>query len=357
MSTEFNIEGKWIGLNHPTYFIADIAANHDGNLDKAVNLIKLAAQAGADAVKFQHFKAKGIVSDKGFRDLKEQQSHQAKWKKSVFEIYEDASLNRDWTQKLQAAAKEYGIHFFSSPYDFEAVDLLNKANVPAHKIGSGDVTWTAMIEHIAQSGKPVLIATGASSLEDVERAMDTLNKYDVPKCLMQCNTNYTGDLENLKHIHLNVLKTYALLFPNVVLGLSDHTPGHATVLGAVTLGARMIEKHFTDDKAQEGPDHPFSMDPKDWKEMVDRTRELEVALGSTRKFVAGNEQQTVILQRRCVRLKAALPKNTVLKAEHLEVLRPAPLEAIMPYDLEKVIGRTLNKDKALGEHLTFFDVE
>ncbi len=357
MSIEFRIEDKLIGSNHPTYFIADIAANHDGNLDKAIKLIRLAAEAGADAVKFQHFNAKGIVSDKGFKDLQNQKSHQAKWNKTVFEVYEDASLNRNWTTELQNAAKEYGVHFFSSPYDFEAVDLLNKAGAPAHKIGSGDITWTKMIEYISQSNKPVILATGASTIEDVERAMDTLNRFDVPKCLMQCNTNYTGDLENLKHIHLNVLSTYKLLYPNVVLGLSDHTPGHSTVLGAVALGARMVEKHFTDDKSQEGPDHKFSMDPRDWKEMVDRTRELEAALGSTRKFIAGNEQETVVLQRRCLRLKEELTKGAVLTENNLEVLRPAPADAIMPYDLNKILGKRLNKNKTAGEHLTFFDVE
>jgi len=118
---------------------------------------------------------------------------------------------------------------------------------------------------------------------------------------MQCNTNYTASLENFDHIHLNVLKTYAALYPDVVLGLSDHTSGHATVLGAITLGARAIEKHFTDDNSRIGPDHPFSMDPIAWREMVDRTRELERALGSPNKRVANNESETVVVQQRCLR--------------------------------------------------------
>ena len=357
MNFEFDVLEKKIGLDHPTYFIADIAANHDGNLDKAKNLIKLAAEAGADAVKFQHFMAKDIVSDKGFKDLQGQHSHQAKWKKSVFEVYDDASLPRMWTEELQKTAQEYGVHFFSAPYDFEAVKLLNDINVPAHKIGSGDITWTAIIDKIAASGKPVLLASGASNMDDVERAMDVLMKHDVPLCLMQCNTNYTGDLENLRHIHLNVLKTYSLLYPGVVLGLSDHTPGHSTVLGAIALGARMVEKHFTDDKNQEGPDHAFSMDPKDWREMVDRSRELEAALGSTKKFVAENEQKTVVLQRRCLRVKENLEAGTILKEEDLEALRPAPLDGVMPYDLEKLIGKELVRPLESGTHITFYDVK
>ena len=135
---------------------------------------------------------------------------------------------------------------------------------------------------------------------------------------MQCNTNYTGSLENFKYIQLNVLKTYRAMYPDMVLGLSDHTPGHATVLGAVALGARMIEKHFTDDINREGPDHAFSMDPHTWREMVNRTRELENALGNGVKKVEENESQTVILQRRSIRLVRDLKEGSLLNANDLE---------------------------------------
>ncbi|MDH5523671.1 MAG: N-acetylneuraminate synthase family protein [Desulfobulbaceae bacterium] len=357
MNASFKIENKWVGGDHPTYFIADIAANHDGDLQRAKDLIHLAAEAGANAAKFQHFEACKIVSDFGFKDLKEQKSHQAKWDKSVFEVYENASVPRDWTSELRDTCNEAGIHFFSAPYDFDAVDLLDRVGVPAFKIGSGDITWTKMIGRIAQSGKPVLIATGASDISDVSRAMDVLSKYDNPLCLMQCNTNYTGTLENLRHVHLNVLKTYAIMWPDVVLGLSDHTPGHATVLGAVALGARVIEKHFTDDKNRVGPDHAFSMNTYDWREMVERTLELEASLGSTRKFVAENENETVVLQRRCLRATQDLPEGTILTTQHLEALRPAPAGAVMPYEDEFVLGRVLKHAKNAGEHLMLFDVE
>jgi N-acetylneuraminate synthase len=148
-----------------------------------------------------------------------------------------------------------------------------------------------------------------------------------------------------------VLDTYRIMFPSVVLGLSDHTPGHATVLGAVALGARVIEKHFTDDNRREGPDHPFSMTPVSWRDMVDRTRELEAALGSPRKFVAANEKDTVVVQRRCLRAAADLKAGTVLRAEMLNTLRPAPREAIMPFDLERVVGKKLVRDIPQGGHL------
>jgi N-acetylneuraminate synthase len=168
---------------------------------------------------------------------------------------------------------------------------------------------------------------------------------------MQCNTNYTAALENFRHIHLRVLETYANMFPSVVMGLSDHTAGHATVLGAVALGARVIEKHFTDDNSGEGPDHPFSMTPSSWREMVDRTRELEYALGSSQKFVAENEKDTVVVQRRCLRAVQDLKAGTVLREDMLEALRPAPREGVMPFDLGRAVGRKLLRDLPQGEHL------
>jgi N-acetylneuraminate synthase len=170
-------------------------------------------------------------------------------------------------------------------------------------------------------------------------------------CLMQCNTNYTGSLENFRHIHLNVLQTFKTLFPDLVLGLSDHTPGHATVLGAVALGARVIEKHLTDDNSRQGPDHPFSMTPGTWRDMVDRTRELEYALGSPLKQVAENEAHTVVVQRRCIRAAYDLPARTVLTREMLDVLRPAPRDAIFPYDIERVIGKRLTASMAAGDYI------
>jgi N-acetylneuraminate synthase len=166
---------------------------------------------------------------------------------------------------------------------------------------------------------------------------------------MQCNTNYTASLENFRHIHLNVLGTYRMMFPDVVLGLSDHTPGHATVLGAVALGARVVEKHFTDDNAREGPDHPFSMNPLTWREMVERTRELELALGTPRKRVAENECETVVIQRRCLRARGRIGAGTVLTRAMIDVLRPAPRDAIFPYDLDRVLGARTRADLDEGD--------
>ncbi|HET7011747.1 MAG TPA: N-acetylneuraminate synthase family protein [Anaerolineales bacterium] len=347
---EIPIGDRLVGDVHPTYFVADISANHDGDLERAKALIHMCAEAGADAAKFQNFRAPKIVSDHGFRSLDGQLSHQATWKRSVFEVYQAASLPWDWTPILVDTCREAGIHYFSSPYDVEAVDMLDP-HVPAHKIGSGDITWPEIIRHIASKGKPVLLATGASTIGEVQSAVHEILAINRELILMQCNTNYTASPDNFRHIHLRVLRTYAAMFPNVVLGLSDHTPGPTTVLGAVAFGARVVEKHFTDDNAREGPDHPFSMTPATWREMVDRTRELELALGSPDKTVADNERDTVVVQRRCVRAGRDLKSGEVLRRSDLDVLRPAPEGSILPHEIEATVGLKAAEDIPSGEAL------
>lgn len=347
--SRFRTDTRWVGDDAPTYFVADISANHDGSLDRAKALIRAAAEAGADAAKFQNFRGPRIVSRVGFEGLSSQLSHQATWKKSVCQVYQEASLPWEWTEPLKEACAAAGIDYFSAPYDLEAVDMLD-AHVSVFKIGSGDITWPEMIRRVASKGKPVFLATGASDLADVIRAVDVVHESSVPLVLMQCNTNYTASLENLRHVHLNVLKTYRTLFPDVVLGLSDHTPGHATALGAVALGARAIEKHFTDDDAREGPDHPFSMTPAAWREMVERTRELEAALGSPIKRVADNESQTVVVQRRSLRAARDLAGGHVLTRDDIDALRPAPTDGIFPFEIDEIVGRPVLCAVPEGQH-------
>lgn len=353
--SEILLSGKVISLNAPTYFIADIAANHDGDLNKAKELIGLAKESGADAVKFQHFLAEKIVSDFGFKSLGGQLSHQASWGKSVFDVYKQYELKREWNLELIEYASKCQIAFMTTPYDLDAVNELDSF-LNCYKIGSGDITWIDFLVSVAERGKPILLACGASNMLDVDRAVSAILNVNKKIVLMQCNTNYTASLENFKYINLNVLKTFAAMYPDMVLGLSDHTPGHATVLGAVTLGARVIEKHFTDDNNRAGPDHLFSMNPISWREMVDRTRELELALGNGKKIVEENERQTVVVQRRCVRLSRSVVAGTKLSHDDLSILRPAPAESIPPYDAELLIGKEVISDLPKGYALTLRDI-
>lgn len=352
--TTIKIGSQNVSINNPTYFIADIASNHDADLSRAKELIWHCKEAGANAVKFQHFLAEKIVSDYGFKNLK-QSSHQANWEKSVYEVFKDYELKRDWNQELKKEADLAGIDFFTTPYDMEAVEEINSL-VDVYKIGSGDITWIDFIRYIAQKSKPLLLATGASNFQDVQRAVTEILKFNKQIILMQCNTNYTANTANFKYINLNVLKSYSVIYPNMILGLSDHTLGHTTVLGAVTLGARVIEKHFTDDNSRIGPDHPFSMNPKTWRDMVDATRELENALGNGIKVIEDNEAETAIVQRRGIYLKNDKKQGETILSEDIEYLRPAPTDIFFPYEKELVIGQKVNKDKIAGQPINRGDV-
>ncbi|MEK9568707.1 MAG: N-acetylneuraminate synthase family protein [Alphaproteobacteria bacterium] len=348
----FEIADSKISSSSETYFIADIAANHDGNLERALELINLAKESGADCAKFQHFKADKIVSDFGFRQMSEEAlSHQASWEKSVPEIYEQYHTRREWNGRLLEECKKARIEFMTTPYDIDAVhDLINHVN--AIKIGSGDITYLKFLEEVAKKNKPILLATGASDITEVVKAVDVVTEHNAEICLMQCNTNYTGSEENFSCVNLNVLRSYQVRYPGMPLGLSDHTPGHTCVLGAIALGARVVEKHFTDDNERIGPDHKFALNPMDWSEMVKRSRELELSLGDGIKRVESNEKETVIIQRRAVRARRKINQGEQITVNMVECLRPCPADALSASDFNCIIGKTAKRDIVAGEHLS-----
>lgn len=349
----FSIGARKLGHNDPTYFIADIGANHDGSLERAKRLIFLAAEAGSDAVKFQHFRADHIVSDRGFLDLGAQTAHQAAWDKPVYEVYREASLPWTWTEQLWRTAQDCGVEFMSTPYDLEAVNHLEPF-VNAYKIGSGDVNWFELLEAVGVTRKPVILATGASSLEEVEAAVSLLDSSTL--AVLQCNTNYTGDESNIDHVNLRSLATFQHRFPSVLPGLSDHTKSESVAVGAVALGARIIERHFTDDDSRSGPDHNFALTPGEWARMVAAVRELERSLGNGAKVVMPNEVDSRIVQRRCIRAGADISEGSIIERAHLAVLRPAPDGSIPPSLLDDVVGRVASRDLQSGEHLTWADL-
>ena len=351
---KFMLNGKCLEHGSPCYFIADIAANHDGDLDRAIDLIHLAKEAGADCAKFQHFEADKIVSDTGFNKIKKIETHQSSWQKSVSEVYDQYHTKREWTDKLISECAKAEIDFMTTPYDLEAVvEFSNKMS--AFKIGSGDITFAPILSAIAATKKSVFLATGAADIDDVDRAMSFFPEN--PVCIMQCNTNYTGDLENFKYVNLNVLKLFSVKYPNHLLGFSDHTPGHSAVLCAVALGAVAVEKHFTDDNNRIGPDHSFALNPYTWREMVDRTRELELAMGDGVKRIEENEKNTIIVQRRSIRIKKDLKQDSVLELKHLNFLRPCGLGEISPMDLNKILGKKIKKSLSAGEALKWCDLQ
>lgn len=350
------LNDRLISRNDPTYFIADIAANHDGELTRAKDLIWQAKEAGADCAKFQHFIAHKIVSGVGFSGELSAVSHQSEWKNSVVEVYDQYHTRREWSEELYEECRRANIDFMTTPYDTDAIALLDRY-LPAYKIGSGDITFKEIILEIAKKNKPIFLATGASDIADVQAAAELILQNNTQLCIMQCNTNYTGSLENFKYVNLNVIRQFAITWPNMVLGLSDHTPGHSAVLGAVSLGARVVEKHFTDDNDRVGPDHKFALNPQTWSEMVRATRELEFALGDGVKRVEANEKETVLIQRRSLRAARDLYAGETILAQDIEALRPCPPNAINPMDVQKVLDKTLLHDIKRGEILKWENIE
>ena len=356
MNKVIKIGKNSIGFDHPTYFIADIGSNHDGDLNRAKDLIYKSHEAGANAAKFQNFFADTLVSDYGFNNLNNISTHQSSWSDSVYETYKKASVPLEWTKELFNTCNEVGIDYFTSIYDINLIDSLSKF-MPAWKIGSGDITYTEMFENLSKTNKPIIFATGASTIEDVKRCVNILDNYKKETIILQCNTNYTSSYENFKYINLNVLNEYNKLFPGKILGLSDHTQGHTTVLGAISMGARVIEKHFTDDNNRKGCDHNFALNPKNWKNMINASRELEYALGDNNKKIEPNETESIIVQRRATRASRDLTMNSILTKHDLVFLRPAPKKSIDPYNHILVLGKKINRNIKKGDLITLDDIK
>lgn len=335
---EIKIGNRVIGADYPTYFIAEIGGNFDGSMDKAKRLIDAAKEAGADCAKFQTFTAKTIVSEGGFSKMTLHGVH-GSWGRTVSEVFKDVEFPMDWHQEIADYCKNVGIDFSTSPYFKEAVDLCADMKLPFVKIGSGEITWLEMLDYIARKGLPIMLATGDATMAEIDEAVRTIEKTGNKNLvLMQCITNYPSKIDSA---NVNVLKTYQAAY-DCLTGYSDHSPGHVVALASVVLGGRVIEKHFTLNKNDKGPDHPHSMEPNEFKFMVDSIREVECAMGSSRKEVVAEEGETVFVQRRCLYAKKNLKKGQVITADDIDVLRPAL--GIPPKYKETIIGKVVNKD-------------
>ena len=306
---------RLIGKGKPCYVIAEIGSNFDGNLNLAKKMIKEAKKAGADAAKFQSFQVEKILSKKGFE---KKVSFQSSWTKSVWDVYKDAELPLEWIDELSKYARKCKIDFLSAPYHVEAVDELVHAKVPAIKIGSGEITNLEFLEYIAKTKKPILLATGASTQNDVDAAVKKILKINKNLILMQTTTQYPSPI---KDANLRVIDTYRKRF-GINIGYSDHTPGITCVLGSIALSACTVEKHFTLDNASAGPDHNHSLNVNEFTEMVKQIRDMESGLGSNKKNIEKSENQTKIIQRRGIWTSKKILKGDKFSNSNICVLRP-----------------------------------
>lgn len=275
MNDIIKIENKKIGGNNPTFIIAEMSANHLQNFDYAVKIIKEAKKAGADAIKLQTYTPDTITidCDNEYFQIKQDTIWDGT---TLYKLYEKAYTPWEWQPKLKKIAEEEGLICFSSPFDKTAVDFLEDMDVPAYKIASFEITDIPFIEYIASKGKPIIISTGIATLSDIEEAVNACKRMGNNQiALLKCTSAYPSPLED---INLRTIPNIKDTFKTLV-GLSDHTLGSSVAVGAVALGAKIIEKHFTLSRANGGPDSAFSMEPHEFKTMVNSIRDIEKALG------------------------------------------------------------------------------
>ncbi len=342
----FEIAGRPVGAGAPCFVIAEAGANHNRDLGLARELIDVASDAGADAVKFQVYTGSALYSSRTprFGYLREIADRPAQ------ELLEDVALPREWIGELAAYARAGGIPFFATPFDADAVRQLQEAGVPAMKIASFELVDLELIAAAAAAGVPLILSCGMVSYGEIEDALDAAAGVGAERvALLRCASLYPSPPEIM---NLRAMRTMRAAF-GVPVGLSDHTTGIAVALGARGLGMELLEKHFTLDRAMAGPDHPFALEPDELRELVAGIRAIEQALGSGQLEgpSALERQEMYRLARRSVIAACAIPAGTVIAREHLVVKRPG--YGIAPKQLEHVVGRTARVDIDADEALTW----
>ncbi|UCE51523.1 MAG: N-acetylneuraminate synthase [Desulfobacterales bacterium] len=350
MVRHIDIAGRKIGPGYFCFIIAEAGVNHNGDMDLSKALIDVAVKAGADAVKFQTFKSEWVSSGSARKAEYQKQAIDAA--ESQLDMLRKLELSPEAHHELQAYCQKQGILFLSTPFDEESVDLLDEIGVPVFKIGSGEITNWPFLEYIARKGKPIILSTGMSYLSEIDQAVRVIQSAGCDKLiLLHCVSSYPADPAD---VNLNAIKTLANAF-KVPVGYSDHTLGIEISLGAVALGASMIEKHFTIDRNLPGPDHKASLEPNEMIALVKGIRALESAFGDGRKAPSPAEQDTRQVARRSLVLKHEVKAGDLIEASMLTALRPCG--GIDPCLIEFVVGRRVNRRMQAGQMLTWEDLK
>lgn len=330
------------------YIIAEVSANHNGSIERAEAIIRAAADAGADAVKLQtytadtmtipcdneHFRIKGTL-----------------WEgKTLHDLYQEAYTPWEWQPRLKELANDLGMDCFSTPFDATAVDFLEKMNVPCHKVASFEVVDIPLLKKIASTGKPVIMSTGMASLTEIDEAVTTLRENGTTElALLKCTSAYPAPPEEA---NLRTIPHLAQAF-SCVAGLSDHTLGSAVAVGAVAVGARIIEKHFTLARADGGPDSAFSMEPHEFRQMVQDIRTVEKALGTVCYELTPKQQESKVFRRSLFVVKD-MKAGEVFTEENVRSIRPG--YGLPPKMLDVILGKQAARPLPKGIPLTLQDI-
>ena len=323
--------GRRIGEGSPCYIVMDVAANHNGDLNTAKELIRKAAESGADAIKLQTYRAEDLYSQKTPQFSRDQMK--------PFDLIKKVQHPREWIPLLAEYAKDFDIDFLSTPFDYDAVDLLDDAGISLFKVASLEIVDLRFLKYIAGKGKPVILSTGMASLGEIEEAIEAIKSADNDNvALLHCNTCYPSPVHI---VNLKAMETLRNAF-RLPTGFSDHTLGWHIPVAAVAMGACVIEKHFTLSREQEGPDHGFSIEPEELRLMVQHIRDVEKAMGDGIKKVSQEELENYEKGRRSLIARADIPKGTIITEEMITAKRPG--YGIKPKYFNIVIGRTAKVD-------------
>ncbi|MBN1800511.1 MAG: N-acetylneuraminate synthase family protein [Candidatus Lokiarchaeota archaeon] len=331
-----SLGNRKIGKNQPVFVIAEAGANHDRNLNQAKKLIEIAADAEADAVKFQTYSAETLYSKKTTTpDYLEGKMEQ----ESVWQMIKNIELPREWQGELADYSRSHDLIFLSTPFDYQAIEELEALNVLAYKIASFEIVDLPFLKKLARTKKPIILSTGMASMGDIEDAINAIHEEKNNEiALLHCAINYPPPFKDL---NLNAIKTLKKAF-QLPVGYSDHTMSTTIPAVCVALGVSIIEKHYTIDRSLKGPDHKFALQPLELKEMVKNIRETEMSLGSSIKFMPNSEKNLYTLARRSIIAARHIPKGKSIQKEDIVIKRPG--YGISPKFLDIVIGRPARTD-------------
>jgi pseudaminic acid synthase len=336
---------RTIGAGHPVYIIAEMSANHNGSLDKAVRIIEAAKNAGADAVKLQTYTPDTITID---CDNEYFRIKGTIWEgKNLYRLYEEAFTPWEWQPKLKAVCEEMGLDFFSTPFDATSVDFLEEMQVPAYKIASFELVDIPLLKKIAGAGKPIIMSTGMATLAEIDEAVHTI--WDMGNrqlALLKCTSAYPAPPEEM---NLRTITHLATAF-DIPVGISDHTLGSAVGVASVALGACIIEKHFTLSRKEDGPDSAFSIEPAEFKSMVEDIRTAEKAIGNVTYEVTEKEKENRVF-RRSLFAVSDIRKGNLFSTENIRSIRPG--HGMHTRYLEHVLGRRAVRDIKKGTPLSW----
>jgi len=344
------IDGVEIADDRPCYVIAEVGHNHQGDVELAKRLIDAAKDCGVHAVKLQKRSNRTLYT----REFYEQPyDNELSFGRTYGEHREALELDKDEYGELLRHARELGVTLFATAFDFESANELAELDVPAFKFASGDLKNTPLQRHVAAFGKPLLLSTGGGTMEDVERAVATILPLNPQLCVLQCTAAYPANVDDL---NLNVIGTLRERFPELVIGLSDHQNGIAMAVVAYMLGARVVEKHFTLDHALKGRDHAFSLMPEGMRRLVRDLHRVPAALGDAGKRPLPVEADPLEKMGKKIVAARQLELGHVLTESDLAIKSPAD-GGLPPYELDRLLGRTLRRPIAFEDFVTFDDVE